>query len=78
MGAILELVASITRVFNITDEEVLAALLNDSDEFVHICELINIKWRIKNSRKLKLPYCHNHLHECIYFHRFILVSTYLY
>lgn len=42
-GAILELVAAITRVFNITDEEVLEAVVNESDELAHICELYKCK-----------------------------------
>lgn len=42
-GAILELVAAITRIFSITDEEVLEAVVNESDELAHICELYKYK-----------------------------------
>ena len=42
-GVILELVAATTRVFNITDEEVLEAVANESDELAHICELYRYK-----------------------------------
>lgn len=42
-GVILELVAATTRVFNITDEEVLEAVVNESDELAHICELYRYK-----------------------------------
>ena len=41
--AILELVAIITKVFSIADEEVLNALINESDELAHICELYQYK-----------------------------------
>lgn len=41
--AILELVAVITKVFSIADEEVLNALVNESDELAHICELYQYK-----------------------------------
>ena len=41
--AILELVAAITKVFSIDDEEVLDALVNESDEIAHICELYQYK-----------------------------------
>ena len=41
--AILEFVAAITKVFSIDDEEVLDALVNESDELVHICELYQCK-----------------------------------
>ena len=41
--AILEFVAAITKVFSIDDEEVLDALVNKSDELVHICELYQCK-----------------------------------
>lgn len=41
--AILELVAAITKVFSIDDEEVLDALVNESDELAHICELYQCK-----------------------------------
>ena len=42
-GAILELVAAIAKVFNITDEDVLEAVVNQSDELAHICELYKLK-----------------------------------
>ena len=38
-GAILELVAAITRVFNITDEEAFEVVVNETDELARICEL---------------------------------------
>lgn len=41
--AILEVVAAITKVFSIGDEEVLHALINESDEIAHICELYQCK-----------------------------------
>ena len=40
---ILELVAAITKVFSIADEEVMDALVNESDELAHICELYQCK-----------------------------------
>ena len=42
-GAILELLAAITRVFNITDEEALEVVVNDTDKFAHIYELDRYK-----------------------------------
>lgn len=41
--AILEFVAAITKVFSIDDEEVLDAMVNESDEPAHICELYQCK-----------------------------------
>ena len=41
--AILEFVTAITKVFSIDDEEVLDALVNESDELAHICELYQCK-----------------------------------
>ena len=41
--AILEFVTAITKVFSIDDEEVLDALVNESDELAHICELYQYK-----------------------------------
>ncbi len=41
--AILEFVAVITKIFSIDDEEVLNALVNESDELAHICELYQCK-----------------------------------
>jgi hypothetical protein len=41
--AILELVAAITKVFSIDDEEVLDTLVNESDELAHICKLYQCK-----------------------------------
>ena len=41
--AILEFVTAITKVFSIGDEEVLDALVNESDELAHICELYQYK-----------------------------------
>ena len=42
-GRLLDLVAAIARVFNITDEDVLEAAVNQSDELAHICELYKHK-----------------------------------
>lgn len=42
-GVILEPVAVTTIVFNITDGEVLEAVVNESDELAHICELYRYK-----------------------------------
>ena len=41
--AILELVTAITKVFSIADEEVMDALVNESDELAHICDLYQCK-----------------------------------
>ena len=41
--AILEFVSAITKVFSIDDEEVLDALINESDELTHICKLYQCK-----------------------------------
>ena len=38
-GAILELVAATTRVFNTTDEEALEVVVNETDKLARICEL---------------------------------------
>ena len=38
-GAILELLAATTRVFNITDEEALEVVVNETDKFARIYEL---------------------------------------
>jgi hypothetical protein len=42
-GAIFELVVAITSVFNITDEEILEAVVDESDKLAHVCELYNYK-----------------------------------
>jgi len=41
--AILELVAAIAKVFSTSDEEVMDALVNESDELAHICKLYQHK-----------------------------------
>lgn len=41
INSCLGLVAATARAFNITDEEVLEAVVNESDELAHICELYN-------------------------------------
>lgn len=41
--AILELVTAITKVFSIAEEDVIDALVNESDEIAHICELYQYK-----------------------------------
>ena len=42
-GAILELLAAITRVFNITDEEALEVVVNETDKLARIYELFRYK-----------------------------------
>ena len=42
-GAILELLAAITRVFNITDEEALEIVVNETDKLARIYELDRYK-----------------------------------
>ena len=39
--------AAITKVFPIDDEEVLDALISESDELAHVCNF-NVKWRVRN------------------------------
>ena len=39
--------AAITKVFSIDDEEVLDALISESDELAHVCNF-NVKWRVRN------------------------------
>ena len=67
-GAILELVAAITRVFNITDEEAFEVVVNETDKLARICELYRYKMASKELPKLKkrnraegtanlLPFC---------------------
>ena len=38
-GAILELLAAITRVFNITDEDALEVVVNETDKLDGVCEI---------------------------------------
>ena len=52
-GAILELLAAITRVFNITDEEALEVVVNETDKLARICELYRCKMASKKLPKLK-------------------------
>ena len=52
-GAILELLAAITRVFNITDEEALEVVVNETDKLARICELNRYKMASKKLPKLK-------------------------
>ena len=52
-GAILELLAAITRVFNITDEEALEVVVNETDKLARICELYRYKMTSKKLPKLK-------------------------
>ena len=51
-GAILELLAAITRVFNITDEEALEVVVNETDKLARICELYRYKMASKKLPKL--------------------------
>ena len=52
-GAILELVAATTRVFNTTDEEALEVVVNETDKLARICELYRYKMASKDLPKLK-------------------------
>ena len=52
-GAILELLAAITGVFNITDEEALEVVVNETDKLARICELYRYKMASKELPKLK-------------------------
>ena len=52
-GAILELLAATTRVFNITDEEALEVVVNETDKLARICELYRYKMASKKLPKLK-------------------------
>ena len=46
--------AAITKVFPIDDEEVLDALISESDELAHICKLYQCKMASQELPKLKL------------------------
>ena len=59
-GTFLELVAATTRVFNITDEEVLEAALTNLMSLLIYANYIDIKWRVENSRNLNLIKCFWH------------------
>ena len=52
-GAILELRTAITRVFNITDEEALEVVVNETDKLARICEPYRYKMASKELPKLK-------------------------
>lgn len=52
-GAILELLAATTRVFNITDEEALEVVVNGTDKLASIYELYRYKMASKELPKLK-------------------------
>ena len=52
-GAILELLAAITRIFNITDEEALDVVVNETDKLARICELYRYKMASKELPKHK-------------------------
>ena len=43
-GAVLEMIIALTNVFNITDEEIYDAVINQSDELAHICDIYRLKW----------------------------------
>ena len=51
--AILELLAATTRVFNITDEEALEVVVDETDKFARICELYRYKMASLELPKLK-------------------------
>ena len=51
--AILELAATINKVFSIADEDGLDALVNESDELAHICELYQCKMASEELPKFK-------------------------
>lgn len=51
-AAILKQVAVITRDFNIMNEEVPEAVVDESDELAHIDIIIDVKRRVRNSRSL--------------------------
>lgn len=51
-AAILKLVAVITRDFNIMDEEVPEAVVDESDELAHINIIMDVKRCVRNSRNL--------------------------
>lgn len=51
-AAILKQVAVITRDFNIMDEEVPEAVVDESDELAHIDIIIDVKRWVRNSRNL--------------------------
>ena len=55
-GTFLELVAATTRVFNITDEEVLEAALTNLMSLLIYANYIDIKWRVENLRNLNKQY----------------------
>ena len=42
-GVLQELVTAIARVFDLTDEEVYDAVINQSDELAHIAKFYNLK-----------------------------------
>ena len=52
-GAILELLAATTRVFNITDEEAFEVVVNETDKLARIYELYRYKMASKELPKLK-------------------------
>ena len=52
-GAILELLAATTRVFNITDEEALEVVVNGTDKLASIYELYGYKMASKELPKLE-------------------------
>ena len=49
-AAILKQVAVITRDFNIMDEEVPEAVVDESDELAHIDIIMDVKRRVRNSQ----------------------------
>jgi len=42
-GAVLEMVIALTSVFNLTDEDIYDAIINQSEELAHICEIYRLK-----------------------------------
>lgn len=45
-GAVMEMVIAVTSVFNITDEEIYDAVINQSEELAHICEIYRPKMAV--------------------------------
>lgn len=45
-GAVMEMVIAVTSVFNITDEEIYDAVINQSEELAHICEIYRLKMAV--------------------------------
>lgn len=42
-GAVLEMVIALTNIFDLTDEEIYDAVINQSEELAHICDIYRLK-----------------------------------